>query len=1632
MGKRRRLGRFVHSALGAGVASVVFLTAFTGAVIYHGDLPASKRAAGTIATGVLGVLFKGKIVVDDVNHIGFDGVDVSSGKIIDPWGQTVAQARGIHVRTSIPGLLWSVMPWSQPIDLSIDHVHIDDGDVSLDNGPDGELRLASAFKPKTTPPPTPPGPVTPPTPLHVALPNIEIGHGWAHGTLGGLMIDADAFRIPGSLLVTHEGVAVDINTFSITAREPAPMRPTGTADYHLRISYDAPPKMWAGFQGRLGEMYTAVSAKLEGTKIDAAIDVPKVSPDELRTLIPSAPIHESVTAKLIVQGTLPSLELTGRIIAGPSELDLQATTMLDAPLKLDAEVKVRDLDPRIFDPSLPPASLGGDAQVKAVLDPSAPQAEIEAMTFPFTLSGQAVPGATLKAKYVEGKVEGNAEVFEPGVDTSATFSIDPKAALVDFDASIKAQSLGRAPRLRGQLEGRVQAKVKGKFHKDSGLDATIDADLDSVGKGSNVLGAGKLRARLIGQPTQLGVEAAVTAQRLLVGGVDIKGARVAIAGPLLSPRVRLSLDDPRWSALELSAATRLNAPGGPSFSQIKGKLALGDLETNMDVGAVSMVDGGVRVRGVEIVNHAGTIKGDLTLDRGGLQAQLEGKVDLLRAGRAFPELRTTAGKLDFVVDLKSNGAKRQGTASLAVRDAEVAGMPVQLSTDGQLTFEGERIGAQLVASARGAGGVNGGMLELVNVDVTADGLLPGELLAQKSWSQLTGEARINGIDLHLSNVFSLPLVKTLLNMKPEVPRLTGDVRIRGGIKRESLATLPSSGLRIETTGLSVIVPGEKGIRGGVPELSVTDMDLIVRAGLRPVEQRTTKENIAPGATMEALFGAQILDTARSPLVQLQGSSTVHHKQFLDDLLTLFRSGLRADKSKPVLSRLGDLPLNLSLGFQDQKLETLPATIRPKEVRGTVSAHLDVSGTFAHPVARVAAQTRGLVAEARGFEPWPVFGSFTGTFDDERCAFAGSFVHEGGVETAEVGLTAHVGLGDVVWQREALAKWALDAQAQFSSFRLEAIPPIASFGAGGVISGTVDVTGLHKTPYAKVDLRIDTARFFDADLATLQLRGWVSEGAGVLTLLLEQPPTPGAADGGRLLLTALPSVHFVHGYEPDLDPIKEHSFSAKLERFDIEPFSPLAAPLLADLRGYLDGEATLAIRKRNPGDVAPTAALWGGLLWREGVLLIPQIGQTFTHGTMWVTTTAQDNTSFVAAHDITLDATNGRVHGSAQLALPNEYIMFSILRPGRDATEQERQEYAASLEAARNRFIAHAQLSIDSKEKIPVTFEGVSLGDAYGVAEASMRLVPEGTDITVGVPELTFELPETNTYSQSVQDLSDNPDVALVDRTYKQGGASQVNNGPKRRIRTSVALGAALSDIILGDPRPKTSVLLRRAGLEARLTGMPVIDLDDNGVHVSGSIETISGRVLALGKPFEVQPGFVRFDGPINNPYLNLSASWDSSDGARIYAEMLGYLKDMKLRLRSDPPRSENDILALLLFGRDNSQQMAGQADPNVAIGSGVASTLLSTLLDPVQIFGAKIETRVETTATRGTSIGVAAEIRPKLWATVDVSTARQHERANADLSAVTLDWRFKPKWSLRTTVGDRGSSTVELLWQYRY
>ncbi|MGH7270425.1 MAG: translocation/assembly module TamB domain-containing protein, partial [Polyangiaceae bacterium] len=265
-------------------------------------------------------------------------------------------------------------------------------------------------------------------------------------------------------------------------------------------------------------------------------------------------------------------------------------------------------------------------------------------------------------------------------------------------------------------------------------------------------------------------------------------------------------------------------------------------------------------------------------------------------------------------------------------------------------------------------------------------------------------------------------------------------------------------------------------------------------------------------------------------------------------------------------------------------------------------------------------------------------------------------------------------------------------------------------------------------------------------------------------------------------------------------------------------------------------------------------------------------------------------------------------------------------------------------------------------------------------------------------------------------------VALDASSEVQGSAP-----PSRPVRIAISLG---NDV----------TVKRGTTLDVRLEGAPVVTVADT-VRVSGQIRLVRGSIDVQGKPFEIEKGTITFvgDDP-SNPQVVLTAGWTASDGTRVYAEFNGPLKTGKVTLRSDPPvpGGENAILALILFG--SSDQGAGTgvagASPAAGLAGGAATAPINQALggvnealDRLGIVGS-LSTKIDTSQ---------ANPRPE----VEVQIARDISLQVAwviglpppdmpDSALATFDWRFLRKWSLETTVGDKGTSILDVVWNHRY
>jgi translocation and assembly module TamB len=233
---------------------------------------------------------------------------------------------------------------------------------------------------------------------------------------------------------------------------------------------------------------------------------------------------------------------------------------------------------------------------------------------------------------------------------------------------------------------------------------------------------------------------------------------------------------------------------------------------------------------------------------------------------------------------------------------------------------------------------------------------------------------------------------------------------------------------------------------------------------------------------------------------------------------------------------------------------------------------------------------------------------------------------------------------------------------------------------------------------------------------------------------------------------------------------------------------------------------------------------------------------------------------------------------------------------------------------------------------------------------------------------------------------------------------------------------------------------RGTDLKVGLEGQPVVTISDK-VHVSGQIRLKKGGVLDIeGKSFDIEKGTITFvgDDP-DNPQVVVTAGWSAPEGTRIYADYIGPLKSAKVKLRSEPPLAQTDIVALLLFGTAEGQSGSGGAGQNAtnstantAVGAagGVAAQPINHALDQFGVHA--VAARVDTSQAANPKPEIELQIAKDLSFQIAQVIGTPPPGANPDTTLLTLNWRLLRGLTVSTTVGNLGSSIVDMVWERRY
>jgi translocation and assembly module TamB len=689
---------------------------------------------------------------------------------------------------------------------------------------------------------------------------------------------------------------------------------------------------------------------------------------------------------------------------------------------------------------------------------------------------------------------------------------------------------------------------------------------------------------------------------------------------------------------------------------------------------------------------------------------------------------------------------------------------------------------------------------------------------------------------------------------------------------------------------------------------------------------------------------------------------------------------RPDEIRPFFDRT---PSHVVVHVPRRRFADFPPPLERPSAVGSVEFKAEAKGTLKDPDIEATLSVDDVASRPARKAP----------FDAELTArFAKGELHaDGDLSSAKrvvarASVQGHADFSDLLDRR--LGRFDVALRASLDRFPIESLSILAAERIRGKLSGDVEgAIGPATSPFLKAKLeanglsvgRVHDNRVVvsvDAERDTLRASARVDEIDGSADVRATMPITfPFSA--------------------PNAVPASSRAMHAELtaRNFRLAVLRPVASAAVSGLDGRLDGNVMVAV-----ADGGKNTSMTGGFRLSEGAFEVPSLGEEF--GAVAANVTF-DRGSNIAINDIHAEGPTGRMDGSASFHLSGYTIDH-----------------------------AEAAVWVPKSDPWPVIVGGQALADAWGNFKATLGRRPDSTpDVRIQVSKAGVRLPNRSAHALQPLEPAERVRIGIM---KAPGQLETLRAGPMAVSRPGAGATVRID--------AKDVEVRRGTELRVRLDGAPVVKTG-LGEGVYGTITLRQGGYLYVqGKKFEIEKGTITFHGDAEDPEVVVTAAWAAPDGSRVYADFVGPVKSGKLTLRSDPPHTKSEILSLVLFGTTtgNVAPSAGgggsvgssSATGAATLGGGFAAQGLNRAID--DLTGLDVTTRVDTSDS--------ANPRPEVEVRVarDVSVALAHvlgvppPGTNPDRNFATIDFRVKRNWSIQTTVGDQGSSLLDLLWQYRY
>ncbi len=224
--------------------------------------------------------------------------------------------------------------------------------------------------------------------------------------------------------------------------------------------------------------------------------------------------------------------------------------------------------------------------------------------------------------------------------------------------------------------------------------------------------------------------------------------------------------------------------------------------------------------------------------------------------------------------------------------------------------------------------------------------------------------------------------------------------------------------------------------------------------------------------------------------------------------------------------------------------------------------------------------------------------------------------------------------------------------------------------------------------------------------------------------------------------------------------------------------------------------------------------------------------------------------------------------------------------------------------------------------------------------------------------------------------------------------------------------------------PPPGVVFAGEGLDTRLTGRVHLVTSASGtLNAKGTIRTRLGTYFALGQKLTIDRGALIFDGPVDNPALDVVALRKNLP-VEAGLELTGTVRVPRVRLVSNPPVADNEKLSWLVSGqpldRGSRSDIALLASASASLlgkgGKPITQTIANTFgLDDISVRESSV-----TTAT-GVASGQVVAFGKRLS---DRLSLVYEQGLTIATNALRIEYTLTRTWTLRAEAGTVGSVGV--------